>query len=86
MLKLWWRCIKRPKRAPINGHDIRVFSIRDGVTYSSKVVVLRLGNICVSLISISISLVSPFFPHFISPIEVSLAIVIFLAREVVSLY
>lgn len=56
--------------------------MRDKVAHNPVVVVLRVGSI---LISIRVSLVYLYMPHFILLMEVNLAIVIILAKVVVSL-
>lgn len=53
----------------IRSHDIRVVSVGVIVAHISKLVDLRVGTLCMSLIRIRFSLVGPFMLHFKSSME-----------------
>lgn len=55
------------------------------VIFNSEVVVLNVGTLYDSLISISVNLVGSFMTHINLPMEVSLVIIIILAEVVVCL-
>lgn len=54
-----------PKGAVIRDHVSRVFLAGAEVSHSLKVQVHRVGTLCISLISIRVSLVDPFILAFI---------------------
>lgn len=69
----------------IRGHNTKVVLGEAIVVHSSEAMALRVGTLCVSLISIMDNLTGSFMPLFISPMEDSLVLMIILARVVVSL-
>lgn len=69
----------------IKGHVIKVFLLGAKVAFDSEVAVLKIGTLHVSNINIRFSLVGPFMWYFRLWMEVNLATMIILSREVVSL-
>lgn len=69
----------------IRGFIKRVVSMVVEETHSLETVVIKIGTICNSLISIMVSLVDLFMSYFRLIIEVNLAIVIIMDREVARL-
>lgn len=69
----------------IRGHNIMVISSAAIVADDLKVVILNVVTLCISLISIRVSLVGPFMLLFIISINTNLVIVTILARVVIIL-
>lgn len=69
-----------PKAEAIKGYIIRVISLGTIVAHSSEVVVLRVGTLCVSYISIKVSLIGEFKLYFKLLMEARLVLMVIMSR------